>query len=142
MMRTKHSDHDKYYHTLHLPISKITTLKHKVGNHTVKDRSLIMKGFPLLPNTLLTSAESTKVLGSFGYNIAEQTKDDASTLASSDFNIEEDFVCDLGTVAVIFVEKCKQLACESTVIVSQSTEQPDYSRRTFQRHTYPLAVDP
>ena len=105
-MWTNHSDHDKYYHTLHLPISKIATLKHKVGNHTVKDRSLIMKGLSPLPNTLLASAESTKVLGSFWYNISEQTKDDASTFASSDFNIEEDFVCDLGTVAVIL---CREM---------------------------------
>lgn len=85
----------------YLPVSKVSSLQHKVGNHTVKDGSLIMKGLSSLPDPLFTSAESAKVLGSLGHNITEQTKDDASTFASIDINVEVDFICDLWVLAVV-----------------------------------------
>ena len=60
-----------------------------------------MKGLSSLPDPLFTSAESAKVLGSLGHNITEQTKDDASTFASIDINVEVDFICDLWVLAVV-----------------------------------------
>ena len=60
-----------------------------------------MKRLSALPDALFTSAESTKVLGSLGHNIAEQTEDDASAFAPIDLNVEEDFIGDLWAVAIV-----------------------------------------
>jgi len=82
-------------------VSKVSSLKHKVGNHTVKDGVLVMKRLSCLSYTLFTCAESTKVLGGLGHGITEQTKDDASTFTSVDGNVEENFICNRWAVTVV-----------------------------------------
>mmetsp|Transcript_1376 Transcript_1376/g.4166 ORF Transcript_1376/g.4166 Transcript_1376/m.4166 type:complete len:152 (+) Transcript_1376:155-610(+) len=50
-----------------IEMSKITSLNHKVGNDTVKDGSLVMKGFARLSSSLFSRAKCTKVFHRLGY---------------------------------------------------------------------------
>eukprot|EP00534_Pseudo-nitzschia_fraudulenta_P011629 CAMPEP_0201215244 /NCGR_PEP_ID=MMETSP0851-20130426/188858_1 /ASSEMBLY_ACC=CAM_ASM_000631 /TAXON_ID=183588 /ORGANISM="Pseudo-nitzschia fraudulenta, Strain WWA7" /LENGTH=251 /DNA_ID=CAMNT_0047504689 /DNA_START=202 /DNA_END=958 /DNA_ORIENTATION=- len=73
--------------------SEITTLDHEVGNDAVESASLVVQRLSALSDALFTGAEGTEVLGSFG-GFAEETKDDASLLATGDFDVEEDLCLD------------------------------------------------
>ena len=59
----------------------------------VENASLVVQRLSALSNALFTGAEGTEVLGSFG-GFAEETKDDASLLATGDFDVEEDLCLD------------------------------------------------
>ena len=50
----------------------ISSLEHESGNHSVEDRVLVAKILTLSSLSLLSGAEATEVLGSFGNNVAEQ----------------------------------------------------------------------
>ena len=97
-------------HTHHSPLAapaisirKVSSLEHEIGYDPMEDTSLVMQRFALVSNSLLTSAEGTKILHSFGDGIPEKTKDDAPSLSSLDFDIEEYlFGNGLGTILVVF----------------------------------------
>ena len=68
---------------------EITTLGHEAGDDSVEGATLVVEGLAGLANALLTSAESSKVLGALGGVSVEVDLDAAGGLAT-DGDVEED----------------------------------------------------
>jgi hypothetical protein len=59
-------------------------LEHEVGDDSVENGSLVMKGLSGLPDTFLSSTESAKIFRSLWNGKTEKTKYDAATFLSLD----------------------------------------------------------
>lgn len=70
-------------------IGEVTTLDHKLLDHSVEFRALVMQWLSCIADTLLTGAECTEVLGSIWYNIIVKLKDNATRWLVVDRNVEE-----------------------------------------------------
>lgn len=77
---------------------EVTTLDHETGDDAVELAALVVEGFASLASTLLTGGEGTEVLGGLGDGLAIETHHDATSGFSSDCDVEEDFVGDLGAL--------------------------------------------
>ena len=72
-------------------ISEVTTLEHEVRNDAMKDGILVVKWLSFLANSLLTSAESTKVFDSFWDVVTVETHDNALRFTTANFDVKEYF---------------------------------------------------
>jgi hypothetical protein len=77
---------------------EITTLDHELGNDAVELAALVVERFARLASALLASDEGTEVLGGLGDCLAKQAHHNTSRRLSSDSDIEENLVGDLGTL--------------------------------------------
>lgn len=68
---------------------EVTALQHKLRNDTMESRALVMKRLSRLAHTLLTSTESTEVLGSPGSDIGEELKGDTASGLATNGNVKE-----------------------------------------------------
>lgn len=71
-----------------VPGGEISSLAHEVRDHTVKLRSLEVKGFSGTANTFLSGAESSEILGSPGSLIGVQLHHDPSRGLAVDGHVE------------------------------------------------------
>jgi hypothetical protein len=65
-------------------------LDHKVGNDTVEDGTLVVKGLARPANSLLASAKGSEVIDSLGNRVAKKTHDHTASFGRSfDLNVKE-----------------------------------------------------
>ena len=98
---------------------EVTALKHEVGDDTVENGSLVVKGLAALANTLLASAKSTEVLCGLGNSSTVQAEHNTFNSAVSNLNVEEDLAGHFGSL--------RQLL--SSIYSTNSTKRPTYSIR-------------
>jgi hypothetical protein len=91
-------------------------LDHKVGNDSVEDRSLVVKGLARRANSLFASAKGTKVIDGLGNSVAKKTHDHTASFGRSfDLNVKEHLVGDLFAITAEYKRfKTSKLVKRST----------------------------
>jgi len=72
-----------------ISIGEVSTLTHEIGNNSVEDAALEVKGLSSLSCSLLTSAKSTEVLSSLGYYVSKELHYNPALWAAADGDFEE-----------------------------------------------------
>lgn len=70
-------------------VSEITSLEHELRDNSVENRVLEVQGLSALAHSLLSSAESSEVLGSLRDGIGVQLHDDSSSGLVTDSEVKE-----------------------------------------------------
>jgi hypothetical protein len=71
--------------------SKVTTLQHEAGYHTVELSPFVVQGLATFTDAFLTSAQGTEVLGGYRHHVIEQLHDYAARTHTVDTDIEKYF---------------------------------------------------
>merc|ERR1719359_1323438 len=80
-----------------ISISKIATLAHESGYHTVKCATSEVQRLAHGPPASLARAQSSKVLGGFGYRVCKEFHHDTASWASADHHVKEHhWICHRG----------------------------------------------
>ena len=77
------------FSTRSVPFREVSTLNHEVGDHTVKDAPLEVKGLARISYTFLSSTERSEVLCCFGNNIAEKLHHNSAQARAIHGDVEE-----------------------------------------------------
>ena len=68
---------------------EVTTLGHKVSDHSVEGAALVVKGLSGLTRTTLTCAECAEILSGLGSGVSEELELNSSNGLATDVDVEE-----------------------------------------------------
>jgi len=73
-----------------ITLGKVASLEHEIRDHTVENRTLVVQRLSRLSNSLLSSAQSSKILSSLWNDVCIKFEHDPSSRSAISSNIKED----------------------------------------------------